>query len=89
MEKRTLVISIIVASFFAMLGIIGGVYSNSDMIVFDGVYSFISVGLTFLSLKIIEQLDDYDDSNYPFGKAHFEPLIVVYNLAIFFLISLY
>ena len=47
------------------------------MIIFHGAYSFISVGLTFLYLKVIDQLDDIDDSNYPFGKSHFEPLTVI------------
>jgi predicted Co/Zn/Cd cation transporter (cation efflux family) len=49
-EKSLLKISVYGALFFAFLAIIWGVFENSKIILFDGVYSLISVGLSIISL---------------------------------------
>lgn len=81
-EKNILLVSIIVTTLFACLGVLWGVLADSSMIIFDGIYSFISVGLSFLSLAVLKQIEDKDaaeDARYPFGKAHFEPLLIVFK----------
>ena len=79
-EKNVLQISIIATAFFALLGIVFGVVSESSIIIFDGVYSLISVGLSSLSLLVLKQVESKkDDRRFPFGKAHFEPLLIVFK----------
>lgn len=81
-ERVVLLISMVVTTVFACLGVIWGILADSSMIIFDGIYSFISVGLSFLSLVVLKQIQDKDaseDARYPFGKAHFEPLLIVFK----------
>lgn len=81
-ERVILLVSIVVTTLFACLGVIWGVLTDSSMIIFDGIYSFISLGLSFLSLAVLKQIQDKDaaeDARYPFGKAHFEPLLIVFK----------
>ena len=79
-EQTTLKLSVWVAIFFAVFGIVWGVLISSGMIIFDGLYSLLSVALSSLSLVVYRQLQNSADSDYfPFGKAHFEPLLVVFK----------
>ena len=79
-EQSTLKLSVWVAVFFALFGIVWGVLISSGMIIFDGLYSLLSVALSSLSLVVYRQLQNSADSDYfPFGKAHFEPLLVVFK----------
>ena len=52
LENKILKLSAIGALFFALFGIAWGWAIKSDMIIFDGLYSFISVILSMLSLYI-------------------------------------
>lgn len=81
-ERNILLVSIVVTTLFACLGVVWGILTDSSMIIFDGIYSFISVGLSFLSLAVLKQIQDKnaaEDARYPFGKAHFEPLLIVFK----------
>lgn len=79
-ESKILLLSVFVTAFFAFLGIIWGIFADSGMIIFDGIYSLISVGLSLLSLWVLQQLQDKrDDVRFPFGKAHFEPMVIVFK----------
>lgn len=79
-ESKILLLSVLVTAFFAFLGIIWGIFADSGMIIFDGIYSLISVGLSLLSLWVLQQLQDKrDDVRFPFGKAHFEPMVIVFK----------
>ncbi len=49
-EKKLIVLSVFGALGFAIAGIILGRMLDSQMIIFDGLYSFISLGLSMLSL---------------------------------------
>lgn len=73
-------VSILATAFFAVLGVVFGVISESSIIIFDGVYSLISVGLSALSLLVLKHVEsEEDDHRFPFGKAHFEPLLIVFK----------
>ena len=52
LENKILKLSVIGALFFALFGIAWGWAIKSDMIIFDGLYSFISVILSMISLYI-------------------------------------
>ncbi len=79
-ERKILLVSIWTAALFALLGIVWGVVADSGMIIFDGIYSLLSVGLSILSLLVLKQVQaNHEDERFPFGKAHFEPLLIVFK----------
>lgn len=79
-EKKILYISLAATLFFALFGTIWGLHTNSGMIIFDGIYSLISLGLTSLSLVILKEIQNHkEDKRFPFGKAHFEPLLIIFK----------
>ncbi|WP_084144334.1 cation diffusion facilitator family transporter [Ferrimonas kyonanensis] len=79
-EQRLLQLSVAVTFAFALFGVGWGLLTSSAMILFDGVYSLISMGLSLLSLLVLQQIQQADeDERFPFGKAHFEPLLVVFK----------
>ena len=49
-EKNTLMLSAFGALFFAILGVVWGIVIDSSMIVFDGLYSLISLFLSILAI---------------------------------------
>ncbi|MDI9216259.1 MULTISPECIES: cation transporter [Clostridium] len=62
------------------------------MIIFDGLYSFISVILSSASLVVCKVIEVKDNEDFPFGKYVLEPLVVSINsiiLIIMCLLSLY
>lgn len=86
-EATALKVSIWATVFFVLLGAAWGIATSSAMILFDSVYSLASLGLSFLALRILGQVQGgCDDARFPFGKAHFEPLFVLVKS--FFLIGM-
>ncbi|MDC7239684.1 MAG: cation transporter [Spirochaetales bacterium] len=79
-EKSALKISTWAAAAFALLGLAWGLIIRSGMLLFDGVYSLLSVALSLMSLVVLNQVTaKKEDSRYPFGKAHFEPYLVLFK----------
>lgn len=76
-EKRLLTFSVYGAVAFAFGGIIVGILVSSQMILFDGLYSLISVALSMLSLYAAAFMSKKDTKNYPFGKSMIEPLVIL------------
>ncbi|MGR6859269.1 cation transporter [Aliivibrio salmonicida] len=52
-ERRLLIVSIFSALLFAMIGIALGSLIHSLVIIFDGIYSLVSLGLTLVSLMAV------------------------------------
>lgn len=76
-ERHLLRISVYGALFFAITGIILGIVSGAQMIVFDGLYSLISLILSMISLFASHYMRKTDVKNFPFGKDKIEPLVVI------------
>ena len=76
LENKILKLSVIGALFFALFGIAWGWAIKSDMIIFDGLYSFISVVLSMLSLYINNYMAKRDFEKFPFGKHILEPIVI-------------
>ena len=76
LENKILKLSVIGALFFALFGIAWGWTIKSDMIIFDGLYSFISVVLSMLSLCINNYMAKRDFEKFPFGKHILEPIVI-------------
>lgn len=79
LENKILKISMVGALFFALFGIAWGWALDSDMIIFDGLYSFISLALTMLSLYINNFIAKKELDKYPFGKYILEPLVISFK----------
>lgn len=79
LENKILKISMVGALFFALFGIAWGWTAQSEMIIFDGLYSFISLALTMLSLYINNFIAKKELDKYPFGKYILEPLVISFK----------
>ncbi|MEF1256972.1 MULTISPECIES: cation diffusion facilitator family transporter [unclassified Vibrio] len=75
-EKRILTFSALLASGFAGSGLVLGLLVGSLVIVFDGVYSLVSLLLTLLSLAVSRYIAQPSKRQFPFGKAMLEPLVI-------------
>ncbi|MGG7178181.1 cation diffusion facilitator family transporter [Clostridium paraputrificum] len=78
-EKSILKFSAIGALFFAVLGIAWGVMIKSSMIMFDGLYSLISLFLSILAIYITSYIEKSDFEKFPFGKGILEPITVAFK----------
>ncbi|GAB3062751.1 cation diffusion facilitator family transporter [Salinicoccus sesuvii] len=74
--QKLIMISIIGGLTFAVLGIVWGILADSQMIQFDGYYSFISVLLSILSMLALRFIEKEDEERFPFGKESFIPLTI-------------
>lgn len=89
LENKILKISMVGALFFALFGIAWGWAIDSDMIIFDGLYSFISVILSMLSLYINKYMAKRDFEKFPFGKHILEPIVISIKSLIIAIMCLY
>lgn len=76
-ENKILKFSAFGGLFFAILGIAWGWAIKSEMIQFDGLYSFISLGLALFAIIATNFINKSDINKYPFGKCNLEPIIVI------------
>lgn len=88
-EKKILSFSIISAFLFALTGSIWGILINSQVILFDGIYSFISVILSAVSLLASEIIKKEDDKMFQFGRSQVEPITIVFKSLIIIAICVY
>lgn len=76
-ERNLLVFSSISAGVFALAGIVWGLWIGSLVIIFDGVYSLLSLALSLLSLFAWHLTRKPADERYNFGRMVVEPLTIV------------
>ncbi|WGV98898.1 cation diffusion facilitator family transporter [Vibrio sp. YMD68] len=75
-EKRVLSFSALLALGFATGGLTLGWFVGSLVIMFDGVYSLVSLLLTLLSLGASRYIQTPSEGTFPLGKAIIEPLVI-------------
>lgn len=88
-EQNLLRFSIYSAIGFAGLGFVWGFAIDSKMLIFDGIYSFISVILSGISLYVSDMLKKEDDERFQFGRAQIEPIAIFFKSLAIFSICLY
>ncbi|PYZ92203.1 cation transporter [Salipaludibacillus keqinensis] len=81
-DKKVLMASVYAAIAFSVAGIVLGTLFQSQMILFDGLYSLISVALSLLSLTAATFMSKNDWRRFPFGKDMIEPLVITFKYAI-------
>ncbi|QQK78660.1 cation diffusion facilitator family transporter [Salicibibacter cibi] len=75
--SRILFVSTASAFTFAVIGIVWGIYSSSQMILFDGLYSIISLVMSLMAILASQYINKDDEKKFPFGKTAIQPMIVV------------
>jgi cation diffusion facilitator family transporter len=80
-DPRLLMFSIWASAGFAVLSSVWGILSGSSMIVFDGLYSFVSIGLSVLAVLALRFSRRGADERFPWGREAAEPLVVVIKAA--------
>jgi cation diffusion facilitator family transporter len=78
---NSLLISVWASAAFAVLALVWGLATGSQLIIFDGLYSFASVGLSLLAVLAMRTARKGPDERYPWGREVWEPLTVVVKAA--------
>lgn len=78
-EQQALRFSMLSIIVFILLGLGFAFFTHSGSILFDGIYSLISFGIAFLTLKVSQLAVKPDDETFHFGYTQFEPLINVFK----------
>ncbi|MBU3068559.1 cation diffusion facilitator family transporter [Aestuariicella sp. G3-2] len=77
LEQRAIKCSMFGAAVFATIGVSYGLYTHSQSILFDGVYSSISFVMSMVTLWVSKLVVRPDDERFQFGYTHLEPLLNV------------
>jgi cation diffusion facilitator family transporter len=80
-DQRLLLLSVWASVGFAILASVWGILTDSSMIVFDGLYSFVSIGLSVLAIWALRFAKRGPDNRFPWGRDVAEPLVVVVKAA--------
>jgi hypothetical protein len=80
-DSRALLLSVVASSVFAVGSLVWGLLAGSQMIVFDGLYSFVSVALSLLAVWALRAARSGPDERYPWGREVFEPLTITVKAA--------
>ncbi len=75
LEKRAIHITMLGNVGMALLGITFALFTRSEAILLDGVFSGINFLISLISLRVAHIIRRPDDQYYPFGYAIFEPLL--------------
>jgi cation diffusion facilitator family transporter len=75
-DARALLLSVVASSVFAVGSLVWGLLAGSQMIVFDGLYSFVSVALSLMAVWALRAARSGPDQRYPWGREVFEPLTI-------------
>ncbi len=76
-DRRLLLLSVWVSAGFAVVSSVWGLLTGSAMIVLDGLYSFVSIGLSMLAVVALRIARSGPSDSYPWGREAWEPLTVV------------
>ena len=88
-EKQLLGFSVLMGVVFTVMSICWGVANKSGAILFDGIYSGVSIILSLFSMAGLAIVNRPDDHNFQFGHMAFEPLIVALKAIVIVGICLY
>ncbi|MEN1758917.1 cation diffusion facilitator family transporter [Anoxynatronum sibiricum] len=78
--RKLLKLSIAGTLIFAAMGIVWGIAANARIIMFDGLYSLVSTGMSLLSLwavNFIAREGEARDDLFQFGRTVVEPLVMI------------
>jgi len=76
-EQGALKFSIALTVFLGLLGVASGLATGSQAIIFDGMFSFVDVLPTIVSLLVVKLIARGSGQRFQFGYWHLEPLVGV------------
>ena len=76
-EQGTLKLSIALTVCLGLLGVASGLATGSQAIIFDGMYSFVDVVPTVVSLIVVKLIAQGSSHRFQYGYWHLEPLVAV------------
>jgi cation diffusion facilitator family transporter len=88
-EQRTLRYSIALTVLLGVLGVASGLVTKSQAIIFDGMYSFVDVMPTVMSLLVVKLLAQGTSQRFQYGYWHLEPLVAVLRDSILVVACIY
>ena len=88
-EQRALKFSIALTVLIGVLGAAIGLLTGSQAIIFDGIYSFVDVVLTAISLAVAKLLTHEGSRRFQYGYSHLEPMAGTFGGAILALACVY
>ena len=75
-ERRALSLSMLMGLALAALGIALGIIGQSQIVLFDGFYTFLGIGLTWMAMRISRLVEVGPTQRYPYGREALVPLII-------------
>jgi cation diffusion facilitator family transporter len=88
-EQGTLKFSIALTVVLGVLGVASGLVTGSQAIIFDGMYSFVDVVPTVVSLIVVKLIARGSSPRFQYGYWHLEPLVAVLRDAILAVACIY
>ena len=88
-EQGSLKFSIVLTVFLGVLGVASGLVTGSQAIIFDGMYSFVDVVPTIVSLLVVKLLAQGTSQRFQYGYWHLEPLVAVLRDSILVVACIY
>jgi cation diffusion facilitator family transporter len=88
-EQNTLKFSIALTVFLGVLGVASGLVTGSQAIIFDGMYSFVDVVPTVVSLLVVKLIARGTSHRFQYGYWHLEPLVAVLRDSILMVACIY
>lgn len=88
-EQFVLKLSMYMALLLAVFGILFGVISKTQAIIFDGFVAFVSVGLGYLSVITSKYIYKDDDDIFQYGYVRFELMINLFKSLILLIVCVY
>src|SRR6478609_8538163 len=88
-EQRALKMSIQVTLLIGVAGVLSGFLTGSQAIIFDGIYSFVDVLITLLSLIVSRLLAREGSRRFQYGFFHLEPMVTAVGGAILSIACIY
>lgn len=78
-EQKALRISLYGVIFFIVLALGFAVYTQSDAILFDGIYSLIAFATVLITMKVAKLVERPNDEQFHFGYAALEPTLNLFK----------
>ena len=76
LERSALSLSIASGFVLAALGIVIGISTGSQIVLFDGFYTFLGIGLSWMARRVSLLVASGPSTRYPFGREALTPLII-------------
>ena len=89
LEQGVLRRSIATTAVIALAGVAFGLFSRSQAILFDGVFSLVDGVIVLLSLSVSRLLMSEGSRRFQYGYWHIEPIVVAFNGTVLMLLCLY